>query len=264
MTGTVKVMKPEKPTLGLPYQNIWDETPGDTYDERALAVWDRLYDLWIDLYEGQIGSLGRVESQRIGTVEYVHDTRQYPYDEPFDFRTMVDDRVIVAMGISKNIKGARDRFAMRAPPCIHEFGERPEDCAFDRGHFIAFTLGGIEEIGLFPQHRDVNRGMGEYGKKYVAMERYARNQPGTFLFSRPIYGDNTRHPFWIEFGLVKSDGNFWVEVFPNRYTFTPYLGKEQWPDWLITKISKETATFERSRIRHQKKLERERATGKHL
>lgn len=47
------------------------------------------------------------------------------------------------------------------------------------------------------------------------MEKYCREQEGTFCFSRPIYCDGSNVPRWLEFGVLKSDGTLWVEVFDN-------------------------------------------------
>ncbi len=105
--------------------------------------------------------------------------------------------------------------------------------AWDKGHFIAHTIGGHVDNGLFAQVRDINRGWGNDPKlkAYRAMETYARDHPGTFVFSRPIYGDGTEHPFFVEYGLLKEGREWWVEVFPNRYRFEPFNGFESAPDW---------------------------------
>jgi hypothetical protein len=47
------------------------------------------------------------------------------------------------------------------------------------------------------------------------MEKYCREQEGTFCFSRPIYVDGSNIPRWLEFGVLKRDETVWVEVFDN-------------------------------------------------
>ena len=47
------------------------------------------------------------------------------------------------------------------------------------------------------------------------METYCYENPGTFCFSRPIYTDGSSVPRLLEFGVLKDDGNLWVEVFDN-------------------------------------------------
>jgi hypothetical protein len=34
-----------------------------------------------------------------------------------------------------------------------------------------------------------------------------------FCFSRPVYADSSSIPRWLEFGVLKGDQTFWVEVF---------------------------------------------------
>jgi hypothetical protein len=96
--------------------------------------------------------------------------------------------------------------------------ERPEELDGsdrDKGHFIAHAVGGGLDLNVFSQRRDLNRGLSEQGKIYRQMEKYCHDNPGTFCFSRPIYADATSIPRWLEFGLIKTDGHLWVEVFDN-------------------------------------------------
>jgi hypothetical protein len=48
------------------------------------------------------------------------------------------------------------------------------------------------------------------------MEDYCAAKMGTFCFSRPIYCDETAKPTFVEFGILKSDRELWVERFDNR------------------------------------------------
>ena len=48
------------------------------------------------------------------------------------------------------------------------------------------------------------------------MEVFCAKNMGMLCFSRPIYGDETSKPVEIEFGLIKPEGDLWVEVFDNR------------------------------------------------
>ncbi|HEX8831883.1 MAG TPA: hypothetical protein VF705_11995, partial [Longimicrobium sp.] len=59
---------------------------------------------------------------------------------------------------------------------------------------MAHSMGGSLDINIFPQRSAVNRGRSPEGKRYRAMERYAAAHPGTFVFSRPLYGDHTWVP----------------------------------------------------------------------
>jgi len=86
----------------------------------------------------------------------------------------------------------------------------------DKGHFIAHSLGGSSNMNIFPQVRELNRGWSEEGKKFREMERLASQHPGMMLFNRPIYSDGTVWPRYFEFGLLKPDGELWIELFDNE------------------------------------------------
>lgn len=191
----------------------------------------RLQWLWIDLYELNLPSSGEYLHFTWGTFTYLYDFRGPCEPEEYGPVTMVADRIIGVYGTSRPVVGGRDRNRMRGPLGQAEFGVNREELAFDRGHFIAHCIGGHEDQGLYPQRRDINRGQGELGRVFASMERYAKAHPGTFVFARPIYGDNSAHPFYIEYGLIKMDGELWVEVFPNRYTFTPFVSLDSTPEW---------------------------------
>ena len=86
---------------------------------------------------------------------------------------------------------------------------------FDKGHFVAHTLGGGTQLNIFPQRRDLNRGRSEAGKRYRQMERYCYLHPGTLLFHRPIYFEEGFQPSLLEFGFVSEDAKLKVECFDN-------------------------------------------------
>ncbi len=87
---------------------------------------------------------------------------------------------------------------------------------YDKRHFIAHYSRGSIDINLFPQRRDINRGWSAEGKRYRVMEKFVAANPGTFVFSRPIYKDFSCCPNEIEYGYCDTGFNFIVETFPNR------------------------------------------------
>lgn len=92
------------------------------------------------------------------------------------------------------------------------FGE-----GYDKGHFIAHSAGGdsLECVAWFPQRRRLNRRWSAPGGRYRDMETYCARNPGTFMFSRPIYDDATFWPAFLEFGVLR-DGVLEIEAFDNR------------------------------------------------
>lgn len=129
---------------------------------------------------------------------------------PFDQR--VQDRVIGVLGRSEPRKSARRGSLLNSsrnlPPEL-------EGSVRAVGHFMSHCIGGGFDVNLFSQARELNRGISEQGKLYRQMERHCYDNPGTFCFCRPVYADPTCVPTWLEFGLVRSDGTLWVEVFEN-------------------------------------------------
>jgi hypothetical protein len=154
---------------------------------------------------------------RRGTFEYMYD--DYVPEETST--TVPNDlgkeaRLAAAFGISQPSESARDDYRLRGWVGATEkiFGKE-----WDKGHFIAHSIGGAvdgSEANVFVQRRDLNRGWSQEGIRYCEMERYCRLNPGTFCFSCPLYVDQTAKPAFIEFGVLKTDRELWVECFDNR------------------------------------------------
>jgi hypothetical protein len=125
--------------------------------------------------------------------------------------TRPDDRVVAAYGFSKAPESKRDASRIRGFGAIGGLARGP----MDKGHLMAHSMGGSLDINVFPQRPEVNRGRSDRGKIYRKMEKYAAAHPGTFVFSRPIYGDDTWVPHALEYGLLLPEPRFWVERFPN-------------------------------------------------
>jgi hypothetical protein len=47
------------------------------------------------------------------------------------------------------------------------------------------------------------------------MEKYCADTPGTFMFVRAIYRDDSDQPSGLEYGIVQPDGRIHVEYFDN-------------------------------------------------
>ena len=143
------------------------------------------------------------------TFDYIFDT--YQQDEPYDPLTGVlpiEARLVAAIGVSKPKSSRRDDGRLRGWPIDYAASGGP----WDRGHFIGQSIGGTvdgNEANVFRQLRSVNRG------RYRTMETYCRKNPGVLCFSRPIYADVTAIPTEVEFGILKTDGTFWIEMHSN-------------------------------------------------
>jgi len=125
---------------------------------------------------------------------------------------MIEDRLVCAFGASRVGHAKRNVGRQRGwvGPTEKRFGADR-----DKGHYIPHSLGGGLEINLFDQSRALNRGRSVPGRVYRTMERYCLEHSGIFLFNRPLYADATAKPAMLEFGLLKTDGQLWVERFEN-------------------------------------------------
>ncbi len=131
--------------------------------------------------------------------------------DPQEGPASAHDRVVAAYGIAKAPEAKRDASRIRGFGTIGGLARG----RMDKGHLIAHSMGGSLDINVFPQRPEVNRGRSAAGKRYRAMERYAAAHPGTFVFSRPIYGDETWVPHALEYGVLLPEARIWVERFPN-------------------------------------------------
>jgi hypothetical protein len=129
------------------------------------------------------------------------------------------ERVILAYALSVEQLMKRDSSRMRGFPDVNVsvrevLGEKAFDA--DRGHFLGHASGGILDINLFPQRRELNRGWSPEGKRFRRMESYVAKHVGTFFYHRPVYDDETWIPQYLHYGVLVEDGRWWVEKFQNK------------------------------------------------
>jgi hypothetical protein len=138
-----------------------------------------------------------------------------------DFTFLWDEtyeRVVVVFGVSShNLQSTRRiRDKSRIAYYYRNFIRRYQrDTATDTGHFIAHSFGGGLDMNLFPQKRDVNRGYSPEGIIYRKMERSVLINPGSFLFSRPLYYDETWRPLYLEYGIQLPGNAPSIRIFTN-------------------------------------------------
>lgn len=134
-----------------------------------------------------------------------------------------DDRVVAVWGRSRLPTQKRDRARMAG---LLPSPQRWSGSGLDRGHFVAHGAGGGLDLNLFPQLGTLNRGWSRQGRLWRRMERYAASYPGTPLFVRPIYRDDSWRPSVLEFGLL-IEHRLHVETFFNQESTTPRTASER-------------------------------------
>ena len=174
-----------------------------------LSKWlgAKLSFLWCDTYIRMPGSTNSI------TI-----VNQDPYTYLFDEGA---GRVVAMYGVSEKTTAEYSRNRMRGfmRDMKDEFGNKiTKGVRFSgrshMGHLASHAQGGLTDINLFPQRRDVNLAISDDGKAYTAMETYCRMHEGTFCFSRLFYNNDEWVPASFEYGIL-AHGQFRVKQFSN-------------------------------------------------
>jgi hypothetical protein len=175
---------------------------------------------WYETYHAHCPHSAEVHEVATGGGKYIYDfTAELLASGEMPIEVGPDDRVVAAFGFSKAATSKRNRGRMQGFPRGGMSIILPElKSYFDRGHYLGRSMGGSEDINLFPQLISINRGTCDMGKTYRKMERYCLAHEGVFFFSRPFYYGISDHPAAIEYGVFMDDETLWYNVFPNVRT----------------------------------------------
>ena len=203
--------------MPLDYDKLFSRMPeGDLASAAVEFASTTLIHEWMAEYKLMTPHATNIVRVALETFTYVYDLYseleamgEVPYSKD------IEDRLVAAFGTSKPPAYAREAGRLRGwiGPTEEFLG-----AGRDKGHFIAHSIGGhIDrfEINLFSQSRRANRGWSVGGKRYRRMEKYCAANPGTFCFTRPLYGDQTSKPSGLEFGILRPDRTLWAERFDN-------------------------------------------------
>lgn len=193
-------------TLQIPYDNIvaaaTDASGTIIIEELSQFLDDKWHATYCDM-----------SSHRPCIMQVPAQGFTFLYDQASANTDEVDDRLVAAYGRSAANEHQRDESRQRG--FLGGGIDIPGKGKFDKGHALAHTMGGGLDINLFPQRPELNQGHSETGKIYRRMEKYAAGHPGTFVFLRLIYTDNSWVPSSLEYGILMPDGKLWVEWFEN-------------------------------------------------
>lgn len=174
--------------------------------------WDRfvrgvLIDRWIEAYARSTSWEPEVLNVDQGALTFLFDAAPTLSAAG---GSQADDRVVAVWGWSSRPERPRDRRRLSGfLPSAGLWSGRQRD----RGHLVAHAAGGGLDINLFPQGRALNRGRSEEGRRWRRIEQQAAGHPGTPLFVRPVYRDDTWVPISLDYGLLV--GELWLERFAN-------------------------------------------------
>jgi len=211
------------PEVLIDYQQILTEADFRDLGEAIRKLSEDLPYAWADEYKKSSPHQTNILRIKRDGFEYLFDcSSELVLKGDVAGNNAVEDRIVAVHGISQAVHQRRQDSLMRKQPLgpiefirTHSEPSHTNETAYDKGHFIGHSLGGLLHINLFPQTKRINRGWSELGKLYRKMERYCEKNPGTYCFSRPIYAGYSAHPELVEFGVLKSAGHFWVNHFPN-------------------------------------------------
>lgn len=206
---------------GIDYAAVWAAVKSPAGSLEASDLVRELDLLWTRAYKNRTPRVTGILAVTVGTFEYVFDDLASLEAEGLVFEdSLTESRLVCVCGHSNPQQKKRDDYRLRGwvGRTNQAFGT-----GWDKGHYIGNALGGAIdrlEINVFVQRRDLNRGWSQEGKRYRAMEHHCAQNSGTFCFSRPIYDDMTARPAFLEFGVLRPNGELWVERFDNRITTT--------------------------------------------
>jgi hypothetical protein len=123
-------------------------------------------------------------------------------------------RAVWVHGRSAPAIAERDHGRMRG--FLGAFKNQPQYMDYDKGHFVAHCNDGQVDQNLYPQLKELNRGLSPQGKLFRSMERYLQKNEGVFYFFRPIYNDLTWIPDQIDFGVFTKEKGLLLNRFDNR------------------------------------------------
>jgi hypothetical protein len=145
-------------------------------------------------------------------VQFEQSKATYLFDLAGVAGAVHEDRAVAAWAVTPSAIGRRDVSYQRGFPLPPD----PDGTPVDRGHVIPHLSGGEFGPNIFRQHRALNRGWSEEGKRFRALEREAAATPGVFYYVHLLYEDDTAYPTMIESGLLRGT-ELHVERFRNRF-----------------------------------------------
>lgn len=175
----------------------------------ASLLMDKLPPLWDLSYREMTGGAAAIVEIRVGSLAYRVDRLATPPGEG-------DDRLVVVYGFSRPMGASREVGRVSGLS-----GGGLVDAVqglIGAGHFASHSRGGPMDIEPVPQppeaSRDRREGWSARGVSFRSMEQWCAENPHTFFFARPIYLEDSVTPPALEYGVLRSATELWVERFP--------------------------------------------------
>ena len=195
-----------EPKLQIPYSKIVQAALDSAGALKLAKLIPMLENEWLATYDEMC-------MHRANVMQFQDQGNTFLYDLASEYYPDNDDRLVAAHGLSRKPGTKRDKSRMQG--FLGGLIDIPGKGQFNKGHALAHGMGGGMNANLFPQKPALNLGRSEEGRLYRNMERYAAKYPGTLVFSRLIYHDESWVPCALEYGVLLPEGRLWVELFEN-------------------------------------------------
>jgi len=195
------------------YDALLNPRPSFLYDELVEHLQESLPPLWQRAYRKMAQSPTSIHQFSQHGFEFLFDRASELHARGVvPGERAVEDRIIVAYGQSTATTGRDSSGPNRnlLGAAAAQFGDNTE-----RAYLPGCVLGGMFDVSLYPQYRDLENERSSDSRVYRAMKKYCSEHVGTFCFTRLVYTTRSWCPATIEHGLLKEDGTFWVRKFKN-------------------------------------------------
>lgn len=198
------------------YQSLINQYNIQSIKELNILFWEEIAYKWIHTYKTTSTNYGTITLQNFSGYAFIIDDGNQLRNRQSLEKEILESRVVGAFGIANKKINPKNRNTMRrwigkTTEVFRAYGNN-----YDKGHFIGHSFGGPIDVNLFPQISHINRGLSNEGKKYRNMEKFISLNPGTFVFSRPIYNDLSFCPYLLEFGYCDASLRFNFKLFSNK------------------------------------------------
>lgn len=203
--------------MTIDYEEVLNAATSRELPDLVRQLTDLLPERWMRAYKAITQQPTNIVGITAGSFEYLFDySAELVAKGQVSATEATCDRLVAVHETSCPPEEVRNRSRMRGfPRGAAEVVDPDGRCNYDRGHLIARSIGGGMDMNLFPQRSDVNRGRSKEGQLFRRMERFCEQHPGTYCFARPLYLGKMDHPVAVEFGLLRSDGTLWINLFQN-------------------------------------------------
>lgn len=191
------------------YYKIFSLISNEDYLETVSFLKDKLSNLFVNEYYS-LHSDSEIVEFEVNGYTYLFAIHSQRESATINY----DSRIVAVYGFTTTSDEKRDCSRMKG--FVGAFTKIDSYKAYDKGHFVAHTINGGLDQNLYPQLKELNRGWSKQGKLFRTLERYCAENPDTFLFTRPLYSDETWIPSFLDYGIFTRELGLLLNRFNNQ------------------------------------------------